>query len=327
MSTAPVLPMTDSMATLSASTPTASLDSGSAAQGFVTSATVDERVAVDWAAVRRTYAGRMAKRTRTHPRASRTTRIARDLVAGAVFVLRGFATWRRRPGLMLFGMLPAVIAAAVIVALLVTLGLNAEQWATAITGFADGWQKGWRDALRTAVAIALVAGVLIGAIYGFTTLTLLIGDPFYERIWRRTEEDLGDFAPNPVRFWRSIGDGLLLVLRAMAYGLLTFLAGLLPLIGTVTGPVVGVLLGGHLIQQELTTRPLEARGIDGTARSGVMRGSRARALGFGIATQLLYLVPGGAVFVMPAAVVGATLLARDAVARATDTERATKGPP
>ncbi len=258
----------------------------------------------------------MAKRRRVHDRASRATGTVRELVAGAGTLLRGFATWRRRPGLMLFGMLPAVIAAAVIVALLVALGLNAEQWATAITGFAESWQADWRDALRTAVAITLVAAVLIGAIYGFTALTLLIGDPFYERVWRRTEEDLGDFVPNPVRFWRSFGDGLLLVLRAIAYGILTFLAGLLPLIGAVTGPVTGVLLGGHLIQRELTTRPLEARGIDGASRSAVMRGSRARALGFGIATQLLYLVPGGAVFVMPAAVVGATLLARDAVARA-----------
>ncbi len=217
---------------------------------------------------------------------------------------------------MLFGMLPAVIAATIIVVLLVTLGLNAEQWATALTGFAQEWQADWRTALRTAVAILLVAGVLIGAVYGFTTLTLLIGDPFYERVWRRTEEDLGDFEPTPVRFWRSFGDGLLLVLRAISYGLLTFVAGLLPLIGAVTGPVTGVLLGGHLIQRELTTRPLEARGIDGSARAAVMRGSRARALGFGVATQMLYLVPGGAVFVMPAAVVGATVLARDAVARA-----------
>lgn len=258
----------------------------------------------------------MAKRTRRHDRASRAAGTVRELFAGAGTLLRGFSTWRRRPGLMLFGMLPALIAAAIVVALLIALGLNAEQWATAITGFAESWQADWRDALRTAVAITLVAAVLIGAVYGFTTLTLLIGDAFYERVWRRTEEDLGDFTPNPVRFWRSLGDGLLLILRAIAYGALTFLAGLLPIIGAVTGPVTGVLLGGHLIQRELTTRPLEARGIDGTARSQVMRGSRARALGFGIATQLLYLVPGGAVFVMPAAVVGATLLARDAVARA-----------
>ena len=242
----------------------------------------------------------------------------REFFAGAGLVLRGFATWRRRPGLMLFGMLPAVIAATIVLTLLVMSGLNAEQWATALTGFAEEWQADWRSAVRTAVAIALVAGVLIGAVYGFTTLTLLIGDPFYERVWRRTEEDLGDFTPTPVRFWRSFGDGLLLVLRAVGYGLLTFMAGLLPLVGAVTGPVTGVLLGGHLIQRELTTRPLEARGIDGAARSRVMRGSRARALGFGVATQLLYLVPGGAVVVMPAAVVGATLLGRAAVARADD---------
>ncbi len=269
----------------------------------------------------------MAKRMRTEGRASRARAIAREFFAGATLVLRGFATWRRRPALMLFGMLPALIAAALVVTVLVTIGLNAEQWATAITGFAAEWQADWRNALRTAVAIALVAGVLIGAFYGFTTLTLLIGDPFYERVWRRTEEDLGEFAPTPVKFWRSFGDGLLLVLRAISYGLLTFLAGLVPLIGAVIGPVTGVLLGGHLIQRELTTRPLEARGIDGAVRSGVMRGSRARALGFGVATQLLYLVPGGAVFVMPAAVVGATLLARDAVARATHTESPTEGQP
>jgi CysZ protein len=228
---------------------------------------------------------------------------------------------------MLFGMLPAVIAATIIITVLVTLGLSAEQWATAITGFAEGWQRDWRDVLRTALAIALVVGVLIGAVYGFTTLTLLIGDPFYERVWRRTEEDLGEFTPTPVRFWRSFGDGLLLVLRAMAYGALTFLAGLLPLVGAVAGPVTGVLLGGHLIQHELTTRPLEARGIDATARAGVMRGSRARALGFGVATQLLYLVPGGAVFVMPAAVVGAARLARDAVARSESAHAGLQAPP
>ncbi len=240
----------------------------------------------------------------------------REFIAGASLVFRGFATWRRRPGLMLFGMLPAVIAAAIIATVLVLMGLNAQDLSAVLTGFAEEWDAGWRDALRAVVAILLVAGVIIAAVYTFTALTLLIGDPFYERVWRRTEQDLGGFAPTPLAFWRSFGGGILLVLRAISYGLLTFLAGLLPIMGAVTGPVTGVLLGGHLIQRELTTRPLEARGIDGAARARLIRGSRARALGFGVATQLLYLVPGGAIVVMPAAVVGATLLARDALARA-----------
>ncbi|MBU1251133.1 MAG: EI24 domain-containing protein [Actinobacteria bacterium] len=258
----------------------------------------------------------MARRAGSGRGASRAGSIVREFLAGASLVFRGFATWRRRPGLMLFGMLPAVIAAAIIVALFVIMGLSAEQFATTLTGFAESWDAGWRDALRAVVAILLVAGVIIAAVYTFTALTLLIGDPFYERVWRRTEEDLGGFTPTPLTFWRSFGGGILLVLRAISYGLLTFLAGLLPVVGAVTGPVTGVLLGGHLIQRELTTRPLEARGIDGAARARLIRGSRARALGFGVATQLLYLVPGGAIVVMPAAVVGATLLARDALARA-----------
>ncbi|MER3386804.1 MAG: EI24 domain-containing protein [Microcella pacifica] len=258
----------------------------------------------------------MARRAGGGRGASRAGSIVREFIAGASLVFRGFATWRRRPGLMLFGMLPAVIAAAIIATVLVLMGLNAQDLSAVLTGFAEEWDAGWRDALRAVVAILLVAGVIIAAVYTFTALTLLIGDPFYERVWRRTEQDLGGFAPTPLAFWRSFGGGILLVLRAISYGLLTFLAGLLPIMGAVTGPVTGVLLGGHLIQRELTTRPLEARGIDGAARARLIRGSRARALGFGVATQLLYLVPGGAIVVMPAAVVGATLLARDALARA-----------
>lgn len=258
----------------------------------------------------------MAKRAGTGRGESRLRGVMREFFGGASLVLRGFAVWRHRPGLMLFGMLPALIAASVVATLLIVIGVNAEQWAAAITGFAESWDSGWRDTLRTSVAIVIVAAVVIGAVYGFTTLTLIIGDPFYERVWRRTEQGLGDFTPSPVRFWRSFGDGLLLVLRAMGYGLLTFLAGLIPLVGAVAGPVTGVLLGGHLIQRELMTRPLEARGIDGSVRARIIRGSRARTLGFGVATQLLYLVPGGAVVVMPAAVVGATRLAREVIARA-----------
>ena len=42
---------------------------------------------------------------------------------------------------------------------------------------------------------------------------------------------------------------------------------------------------------------------------------RPLILGFGVATWLLFLVPLGAVVVMPAAVAGATMLSRDVLAR------------
>jgi len=240
----------------------------------------------------------------------------REFLAGASLVPRGLGFWRRRPGVMALGMLPAVIAGALIGAVLVTLGLNVEALAQAITPFADGWAERDRGVLRTLLALVIVVGAIIGTVYTFTTLTLLIGDPFYERIWRATEHELGDFTPSPLRFWRSFGDGLMLVLRALGFALLTALAGLIPVIGSVAAAVLGTALAGHLIARELTTRPFEARGITASERARLLRGSRARELGFGIATQLFFLVPGGAIAVMPAAVVGATNLARGVLDRA-----------
>lgn len=240
----------------------------------------------------------------------------REFLAGAALVPRGFALWRRRPGAMALGMLPAVIAGTLVAAVLIALGLNVDALAQAITPFADDWAERDRSVLRTILALLLVAGAITATFYTFTTLTLLIGDPFYERIWRAAEEDLGGFTPSPLRFWRSVGDGVLLVLRALGYALTTWLIGLIPAVGTVAAAIIGPMLAGHLIARELTTRPFQARGLDTTVRGRLLRGSRARELGFGIATQLVFLVPGGAIAIMPAAVVGATRLARDVLDRA-----------
>ena len=246
----------------------------------------------------------------------RLRHLLRELVAGAALVPRGFALWRTRPGAMALGMVPALIAGTLIAVVLMTLGLNVDALAQAITPFADDWAERDRSLVRTLLALLLVAGAITATVYTFTTLTLLIGDPFYERIWRAAEEDLGGFTPSPLRFWRSVGDGVLLVLRALGYAMLTGLIGLIPAVGSVAAAIVGPMLAGHLIARELTSRPFQARGIDLTGRGRLLRGSRARELGFGIATQLVFLVPGGAIAVMPAAVVGATRLARDVLARA-----------
>lgn len=225
---------------------------------------------------------------------------------------------------MALGMVPALIAGSLIAGVLITLGLNVDALAQAITPFADGWAERDRSVLRTLLALVIVAGAITATVYTFTTLTLLIGDPFYERIWRRAEAELGGFEPASFGFWRSVGESVLLVLRAVGYGLLTFAAGLVPVVGSVLGPVTGALLGGHLLARELTQRPFQARGLRRDARRRLLRGSRARELGFGVMTQLCFLVPGGAIAVMPAAVAGATRLARDVLARA---EQAAPAPP
>ncbi|HEY6800895.1 MAG TPA: hypothetical protein VI121_09645, partial [Agromyces sp.] len=69
-----------------------------------------------------------------------------------------------------------------------------------------------------------------------------------------------------------------------------------------------------------------ARGIARSGRRALLRGHRAELLGFGIATQLCFMIPLGAIVTMPAAVAGSTLLARSALDDANYRSGAALGP-
>jgi CysZ protein len=235
-----------------------------------------------------------------------------EFFIGVSTLLRGFGYWRRRPGAMALGLIPAAIVFAILIVLIVLLVTNLDPVTIFLTGFAETWDEGWRNLLRLGLGLALVVGLIVLYAFAFTALTLLVGDWFYQRIWRAVETDLGEFTaagPEP-GFWRSAVDAARLVVRAIFTGLLIVLLGLVPLVGTVLAVVVGTFLSGRLVALELTTRPLEARGMTRQQRRAALRSHSPRVLGFGVAVHLCFLIPGGAVLVMPAAVAGSTVLAK-----------------
>ncbi|MBI5160030.1 MAG: EI24 domain-containing protein, partial [Micrococcales bacterium] len=99
--------------------------------------------------------------------------------------------------------------------------------------------------------------------------------------------------------------------KSLLLGALLFLVGLLPGVGSVSALVIGAVLGGRLLGAELLERPLTGRGMAREAQTRLRHVHRARITGFGACAYLLFLLPLGAVVAMPAAVAGATLLARD----------------
>ena len=235
---------------------------------------------------------------------------------GPGYLLRGLALWRRRPGLMLLGMVPALLVLALVLAGLVALLLHVTDLVGWATPFADDWASALRGLLRVGLAVLLVLGFVLVASMTFTAVTLTVGDPFYERIWAETERMLGGDVPDAgPPFWKSAADGVVLAGTGLVLGLGVFLLGLLPVVGAAVGLVLGVMVSGRLLAAELVSRALEARGMDRTARAEVLRRDHASVLGFGVATQLCFFVPLGAVVVMPAAVAGATMLARDLLER------------
>lgn len=238
----------------------------------------------------------------------------RRFLSGAGFLVRGFGFWGRQPGAMLLGLIPAAIVFVLILAGLVVLGIQLPALVEWATPFADAWDEFWAASVRLAVAALTFAGAVLLAAVTFTALTLAVGDPFYERIWRAVELELGGEVPDRgAGFWSAVRAALGLIVLGVVSAVAVGIVGFVPVVGAVAAPVLGTALSGWLLARELTARAFEARGMTSEARRGVLRGRRAQLLGFGMATQLCFLVPLGAIIVMPAAVAGSTMLARSAL--------------
>ncbi|GAB3143022.1 EI24 domain-containing protein [Marisediminicola antarctica] len=237
------------------------------------------------------------------------------------YLVRGLRLWVTSPRLMLLGALPALVVGLFFATALVLFAINLESLATLITPFADRWVDPLRAGTRIAAGTALGAVTMLLAVYTFVAVTLTLGNPFYERIWRAVEQRMGD-APVEIDepFWRSatrgIGSGIRLFALTATVGLSLFAVSFIPIVGQTAVPVLGALLGGWFLTLELTGFAFDARGLRLRDRRRMLGARRASTLGFGVLTYVLFLVPLGAVVIMPAAVAGATMLSRDALASA-----------
>jgi len=242
----------------------------------------------------------------------------RDVLSGVGYLGRGFGLWITSPRLMLLGAIPALVVGLVYLVGIVVLIVNLDTIVVWATPFASGWAEPLVLSTRVAAALILMIVAALFAVYTFTAVTLVVGDPFYERIWRQVETTLGGAPPEIEQsllhaIGRGIGDGLRLLIPAIGVGILLLACGFIPLVGPVAVAVFGALFGGWLLVVELTGFAFDARGYSLRDRRRALRSRRAVAIGFGAASYLLFLVPFLAVVAMPSAVAGAAMLSRDTI--------------
>ncbi|MFF9847771.1 EI24 domain-containing protein [Streptomyces litmocidini] len=240
----------------------------------------------------------------------------RDFGAGFKYLVRG-QKWVGGHGRWFgFGLLPGLVTLVLYAGALVGLGYGADDLTAWATPFADDWSSPWQGILRGALTALVFAFGFFLAVITFTAVTLLVGQPFYESLSEEVDRSEGGEVPEsglPLwrELWISARDSLRILVRVAFYGLLLFACGFIPVVGQTVVPAIGFCVSGFFLTEELTAVALQRRGVEFKERLRLLRGRRTAALGFGVPLTLAFLVPFVAVFLMPGAVAGATLMARD----------------
>jgi CysZ protein len=250
-----------------------------------------------------------------------------DLGAGFGYLLRG-QRWMTRHGKQYgFGLVPGLITLVLYAAALVALAIWGEDFVTWATPFADDWSSPWQGLFRGLLTAVLFVLALLLSVLTFTAVTLLIGQPFYENLSEKVDCDVSPDGTAPEsglplwrELWISARDSLRILVRAVLWGILLFALGFLPFVGQTVIPVVGFFVTGFFLTEELTAVALQRRGVELRARLALLRSRKALVWGFGTPLGLAFLIPFVAVFLMPGAVAGATLMARDLLGEETEEE-------
>ncbi|MGC9497171.1 EI24 domain-containing protein [Streptomyces sp. WG7] len=242
----------------------------------------------------------------------------RDLGAGFGQLLKG-QRWVARHGKSYgFGLVPGLITLVLYAAALVALALWGTDFVAWATPFADDWSSPWLGLFRGVLTAVLFALSLLLAVLTFTAVTLLVGQPFYESLSERVDRDVSPDGTAPEsnlplmrELWISGRDSLRVLVRAAVWGVLLFALGLIPVVGQTVVPVIGFVVTGFFLTEELTSVALQRRGVELRDRLALLRSRKMLVWGFGTPLGVAFLVPFVAVFLMPGAVAGATLLARE----------------
>ena len=240
-----------------------------------------------------------------------------EALGGAGLLLKGAGFLTKRPKLFWLGAVPPLIMSVVFAVVITVLIVQATAIGTAITPFADRWDADARTAAHVLAGIGVVSASTLIMVISFSTLTMALGSPVYDKISEAVDTEISGGLPDTGESWttsvpRALRQSVILIVIAVAAALPLFLAQFLPVVGQTVVPVIAACFGGWMLCFELIGGAFERRGLLKLAeRRAAMRRRRWRALGFSVPCFLLLAVPFLAVVVFPVATAGGVFLARD----------------
>lgn len=230
-----------------------------------------------------------------------------NLARGAGYLMQG-ASLLRHPSLRAFVIVPLAIN-VLIFGGLITLGFNY------ISGLMDSMLSSipsWLSFIQWILWPLIVITVSLISGYLFTTVALIIASPFNALLAEKAEELI---TGKPVDSLEGLGATLASIPRSLVRELVKLLyyipMALLALILSFipgVGAVVWLLLGAWMMSIQFVDYPMDNHQLSFAEVKKAVRARRLSSFGFGGVVALCTAIPLVNFFVVPAAVVGATLL-------------------
>lgn len=233
---------------------------------------------------------------------------------GASYLMRGMR-WLPRPKLRRFVIIPLLIN-------MLLFGLAIWWGAGEFAALMDGllgllpdWQ--WLAWLHWLLWPLFGITVLVVSFYTFTLIANFIAAPFNGLLSQRVAEMAGFDHPLPgTSGWKELAATPWIEIKKLLYfvawGLLWFvtlwlLTLVLPPVGVIS-PLLWWVFSAWMLTLGYVDYPMANHGVGFREQRRMLRRKRSLVIGFGSAVLLMTMIPGLNFFVVPAAVIGATLM-------------------
>ena len=236
--------------------------------------------------------------------------MAGNIAQGAGYLTRG-AKMLTHPSLRLFVIVPLLVNVLIFGGLL-SIGFG---YVTDLMAWMDAKLPDWLDFLQWILWPLIVITACLISGYLFTSVALVIASPFNGLLAEKAEELI---TGKPVAGPEGLGAALMLVprgilreiLKLMYYvpmAVLVLILSVIPGINAVA-PVLWFLLGAWMMSIQFVDYPMDNHQLSFADVKEAVRRRRLSSMGFGGLVALCAGIPVVNFFVVPAAVVGATLL-------------------
>ncbi len=212
------------------------------------------------------------------------------------------------PDLRRYAIIPLMINCVI-----TAIGLYfAFNWASECSTYlTENFLPSWLSFLKWLVTTIFWLLILIITFYGFTTVTLLIGSPFYTLLSEKAELILTGEPLPEMSMMDSIKDiphTIGLELLKFIYRIPLIIINIILLFVPVLGPVLILLINAWFCALDYTSYSFENNRISYKETRATLKQHKLPCLSFGLVTWLALMIPVINFMIVPIAVCGGTIL-------------------